>query len=191
MSYIIEELSYKLSKKICCPIDRINDIEIVQYGIEVIIKGLIKVFTLVLIGLLLSNLSLLMCTSLAFILFRLVSGGFHFQSYMACFLFSMGILSTLSLLAETLSTYLLNWTLILPSFSVISFVILLVYRPLINQNRPFAEKNFIYLLLSIFYLTICILTSLILIRDSLEYAIAIQLSLLVQSITLISKKKVN
>lgn len=191
MSCIIEELSYKLSKKICFPIDRKNDIEIVQYGMEVIIKGFIKVVTLVLIGLLVSNLSLLMCTTLAFILFRLVSGGFHFQSYMACFLFSMVMLSTLSLLSETLSTYFLNWTLIIPSCSVLSLIILLVYRPLINQNRPYAEKNSVYLLLSIIYLAICMLTTLLLIRDSLEYAIAIQLATLVQSITLISKKKVN
>ncbi|MFY0804739.1 accessory gene regulator B family protein [Peribacillus frigoritolerans] len=184
-------MSYKLSKKICCPIERKHDIEIIQYGIEVVIKGLIKVVSLVLIGLLLSNLSLLMCTTLSFILFRLVSGGFHFQSYMSCFLFSIGMLSTLSLLAENLSTYFLNWTLILPSFSVLTFVILLVYRPLINQNRPYAEKNSVYFLLSIIYLAICILTTLLLISDSLEYAIAIQLAILVQSITLISKKQVD
>lgn len=186
---IIEKISYKLSEAICYPIDKKSDVDTIRYSIEIIIKSSIKIMSLLVIGLLLSNLSLLLCTSLAFIIFRLLAGGFHFQSYMYCYLFSIGMLSALSLIAEVLSNLFMNWTFLILSLSAISIIILLICKPLINISRPYSEKRTLYLVLSLIYLALCIPITVFLIEDYLEYSISIQLAVLAQSMTLINLKK--
>lgn len=185
---IIENLSYKVSRSICYPIDRKNDVEIIKYGVEIMMKSAIKIISLLAIGLLLGNLGLLLCATGAFIVFRLLAGGFHFKTYLSCYTFSVGLLTGLTLIAEALPKLLVDWKVLLLT-ATLSLAILLIFKPLINADRPYAENQSLYLALSVFFIILCVPITLGLLEMHPKYAIAIQLAILAQSMTLIRLKK--
>lgn len=185
---IIENLSYKVSRSICHPIDRKNDVEIIKYGVEIVIKSAIKIISLLTIGLLLGKLGLLLCTTGAFVVFRLLAGGFHFKTYLSCYTFSVGLLTGLTLIAEALPKLLVDWKVLLLT-ATLSLAILLIFKPLINVDRPYAENQSLYLALSVFFIILCVPITLGLLEMHPKYAIAIQLAILAQSMTLIRLKK--
>ncbi|MGE7676360.1 accessory gene regulator B family protein [Lysinibacillus sp. NPDC094403] len=182
---IIDKLSYAFSKSMCYQLRKENDIEIIKYGIEILIRSSIKVFSLLIIGILLNNLSLLIITTVSFILLRLSSGGFHFNSYKYCYFVSLGLLTVLSLIANEITQVSLNWNLILVGINFITIIILVIFKPLINPNRPYVGQKHIYLKISIIISIVSLLISLSIKENFLSYSIAIQLAMLFQSLTLI------
>lgn len=181
-------MSYEFSRYICNQVEKESEIEVIRYGIEVTMKAIIKIASLITVGIILDNIDTLGVTCLSFILLRLASGGFHFNSYMNCYFFSIISLAILSKMAEIISSFDWNWSIVLIIINILACTILIIFKPLINANRPYSKRGTLYLIVSLVILIFSIGFSLTIKKLCLEYSIAIQLSILFQSMMLIRIK---
>ncbi|WP_179212652.1 accessory gene regulator B family protein, partial [Priestia aryabhattai] len=186
---LLEKISYKWALYLCSSLNKEPDLDILKYGIEVFLKSMIKILSLLFVGVILHNLPLLLSISMSFILLRLASGGFHFSSYHYCYVVSISLLTLLSVLSKYLSLLKLDWTSLLIGLNLLSITLLLVFKTSINVNRPNSHKKKMYLYLSIALIIISILVSLSIKDDYLSFSIGIQLSMFSQVITLVKFKE--
>ena len=76
---MIHDLSLKISNKL---VKESNyESEVIAYGVEITIKSLIKLVTILLIGFLINDLILIIIVLVSFSSLRLLSGGFHFSRF--------------------------------------------------------------------------------------------------------------
>lgn len=110
------------------------------YGIEVLISSLTGVFLVLLAGLATGNFINSVIFLVSFIFLRLYTGGLHCNSYILC-----NIFTTLSFIIVVLIN---NAVYALPEspvvycgFSVISFLITLIFAPVSNPNKEVSQNQ--------------------------------------------------
>jgi accessory gene regulator B len=190
---MIECLSNRIAIHLCHSNGKIEDTEIVKYGVEITLRGITKFIFLLFIGICLNILPILILTTLSFSILRIFSGGFHFSSYVKCLLFSVTTLLFLSYCAILLGNFYAKDKEILHNIIIltttISLILLLFFGPKINKARPYQNKSKVFLIVSM----VIILSGSIfcfLLHNSVV-VIAIQLGILFQSLTLIRVKHIQ
>lgn len=190
---ILTKVAHYYSCYLCKKVNREEDKEVIAYGIEIVLGAVIKISTIVLLGFFLGIIYEVSIGLIAFSLLRVVSGGFHFQNFWLCYLTSVGGISIVAYLSKYV---LANQDLFTLPYSQYLFFfvatsILVVFKPLINSNRPYHEKQNLYLILSIAVISLLLSFSLFLQKTNPSLSITINLSILAQSLSLIRRKKHN
>lgn len=118
-----------------------EDIEIYQYGFEIIVSTILGTMIVLLIGAVLGMFLLSILYCVIFVLLRQMTGGYHADTYFKCNLIS-GILSfgVLGLTRFLSASGLYSWNLhiLLLSFSLL---VTSVYAPLENPNKPLGRQQ--------------------------------------------------
>ena len=81
---MITQISEKLAKRLCGYADKIEEAEYVRYGLEVIIGGFFKILILLAISSILHVTNILLSIFLTFAVFRSMTGGHHYSTYLRC-----------------------------------------------------------------------------------------------------------
>ncbi len=92
---MISNLSKRLPVILCDYIEKTTEVDYVRYGIETIIRGLIKFLTLFITAYILGLLLPMVIVVFTFSFFRFLTGGHHYSTYRRC-LFA-GLLSMLAM----------------------------------------------------------------------------------------------
>ncbi|WP_062051888.1 accessory gene regulator ArgB-like protein [Bacillus sp. JCM 19034] len=95
---MITIMSRTIAKKLCGYLDKQEEVEYVRYGLEIIIGGLWKWVCLFGAAAILGVVPEMIGTLLTFAIFRVVTGGFHYSTYLRCLiagLFSMLAISVI------------------------------------------------------------------------------------------------
>lgn len=156
-----------------------NELEVYQYGLEMLISTVINCIIVTLFGLFLHE---LLAAAIFFIIFALIrssSGGYHACTYLKCnSLFSLNLGAVLFFLKFAFPFYSLICHI---TFILIYFIIILKYAPIENSNKPLLDyqkkRNKI---LCIFYGSILAAVSLFLwyLLDLKKYAMLIVVTML-------------
>ncbi|MCG0050191.1 MULTISPECIES: accessory gene regulator B family protein [Priestia] len=134
---------------------------IICYGVEVVLNSLIKVATLLILGIMFNQLFLLCVILFCFCILRLFSGGYHFKSFLYCYITSVLSIGSLVSLAIFLNNYISKTHIffILVFSTFFSLNILIFIGPHINKNRPNSNKKFFFQIISIFIVIFLFLIS--------------------------------
>ncbi|MBE6851638.1 MAG: hypothetical protein E7504_07950 [Ruminococcus sp.] len=118
-----------------------EDIEIYMYGFEIIVSTIFATLIILAIGILLRMVALSILYLIIFSSLRQMTGGYHADTYFKCNL-SFGIISfCILVLTRILSqdhVYSLNIHLL---FLLFSTLVIIVYAPVENPNKPLDEKQ--------------------------------------------------
>ncbi|QDQ00452.1 hypothetical protein FOH38_08015 [Lysinibacillus fusiformis] len=190
---IITKVAHYYSSYLCKKVNREEEKEVIAYGIEIVLGAVLKIFTIVLLGFLLGIICEVSIGLIAFSLLRVVSGGFHFQHFLLCYLTSIGGISIISYLSKYVlaDQDLFTLPLFQSFFFFIVTSILVIFKPLINSNRPYHNKQNLYLILSIAVVSLLLSFALFLQKTNPSLSITINLCVLAQSLSLIRRKKYN
>jgi len=139
-------MSYGWAEKIAVAIknkapEQTASVEVMKFALISLFNGTTVLVACLLIGGITGKLTETIITMIAFAVMRFIAGGFHFESALACFLFSTALLSALPHipLPDGSQIYL----------SVISIVLLLIFAPSdVKGKTRIPEKYFLYLKLS-------------------------------------------
>lgn len=127
----------KISRKLTDKLISINTIssedrEIYEYGIRHIFITFLNISTVILIGFLTSSAKEALVFISAFIPLRIFAGGFHFSTPFRCYIFSSCFVATVLLAMRYFSIPLLIYC----SLYCISSIIILVFSPVEDKNKP-------------------------------------------------------
>ena len=142
------------------------------YGFQVIYGAINKFLLLILLGLLLNILPQLLLVTISFVLLRIWIGGLHYDSYLKCLYISLLIFTLAALLAKYI---ILSLTINIIIYIIVSIVILL-YAPVENSNRPLKNNEKIkfkiisFCVLIVLFL-INLLTNNTIINNSIPYGV--------------------
>lgn len=102
---MINNISQKIAETLCEYIERTTEVDYLRYGVEIIIRGFIKIFTLLtaafFLGLFLPMISVLF----TFILFRCLTGGHHYSTYLRCLSVGLIVMLSFSLIATKIASF--------------------------------------------------------------------------------------
>jgi len=190
---IIIKVAHYYSCYLCEKVNREEEKEVIAYAIELVLGAVLKIFTIVLLGFFLGIICEVSIGLIAFSLLRVVSGGFHFQHFSLCYLTSVGGILIISYLSKYVlaDQDLFNLPLSQSFFFCVVTGILVIFKPLINSNRPYHNKQNLYLILSIAVISLLLSFSLFLQETNPSLSITINLSVLAQSLSLIRRTKHN
>ncbi|WP_419182800.1 accessory gene regulator B family protein [Metabacillus fastidiosus] len=166
---------------------------IVCYGVEVMLNSLVKLLTLLILGILIDQLPLLFVILFCFCILRLFSGGYHFKKYFHCYIVSIFSIWTLIFLSIFMNNNLpeKNIIFILIFSALISISILIFVGPQISESRPSSHKRFFFQCSSIIFVILLFLVSmsnvLLNIADK-SYSIGINLAIFYQCLLIVLSK---
>ncbi|WMJ22353.1 accessory gene regulator B family protein [Paludicola sp. MB14-C6] len=137
---IITYLSNNITNFLCKKeVINLRDKSIYQYGCEVIISAIVG-FTLILVtGVILEEILLSVVFLLVFVPLRMFTGGYHADNYLKC-----NIVFECLFLATIFSTRIFISYFTYPAvilFGVFSFITILCYAPIENENKPLTEEE--------------------------------------------------
>ena len=188
---IITKVAQYYSCCLCKKIDKEEDEEVIAYAIEIFLGAFLKISTILLLGFSLGIICEVIVGLVAFSLFRVVSGGFHFRNFLRCYLISVSLITIISYLSKYYLTnqVIFNLWLSQPILFLITTLFLLIFKPLINKNRPNHKEQNKFLVLSIIVVFFELSFSLYLQNTNPSLSITINLSVLAQALTLIRREK--
>lgn len=112
--------------------------EVVIYGLVSIVSNLVTLFALLIIGQLSNNfLGTIIYLGCLFCI-RVLAGGYHANTNLACLLSSMLIYSFVVLINSFLSINYNNYLIVLAG---ISYLVILIIAPILNGKRKFSKKE--------------------------------------------------
>ena len=166
---MIENICNFLTKKIRKENPEINDerLEIINYGLQLIIGEIPKMLLSILIALLLGSVKLVAITLLVLIPYRGFTGGFHLKTHIGCFIATTIMYTLPSILAKLFpitGIYQYIWISLVFVFSI---AMITIYAPADTTNLPILTKKERKLKKRASYtiLIICIITT-IFIKDN-------------------------
>lgn len=188
---MIHDLSLKISNKLVKESD--YESEVIAYGVEITIRSLIKLVTILLIGFLINDLILIIIVLVSFSSLRLLSGGFHFSRFFYCYINSMSLLTSIALASQIMGQVNIAYLKISMFFCfIISIFILLVFGTSINPDRASYNHRSLLKYLSITFIIIMYIFVQYILGLNPSYATAataIQLGIVSQSFTLLKRKR--
>jgi accessory gene regulator B len=108
---MISYVSQRIAESLSVFVERTNDVDYLRYGIEILIRGFIKILILLVSAFLLDLLLPMIIVLSTFIFFRFLTGGHHYSTYVRCLFIDLIIMLTISYIATKLA--LLNSSIIL------------------------------------------------------------------------------
>jgi len=111
--------------------------DIYIYGFQLSISFLLSTISIILIGLLIGRLSETALFLIIYILLRSYSGGYHANSYIACFAITIGVYFSVILLSELISVNTISYIIL----SIIGIVLLALLAPVRNIHKKISSKD--------------------------------------------------
>ncbi|WP_051534227.1 accessory gene regulator ArgB-like protein [Desulfitibacter alkalitolerans] len=134
-----QKLAYSLGNKLYYDQD---NVDVLRYGFEVIITGLLKMFILFSLAFLLGILPHVLVIFVTSGVYRLLSGGVHCATYGRCLLFGLVIFLGMGKLAQSLTfTSFVTIIPILACITLISLFISLKWAPAETKNKPLSLQE--------------------------------------------------
>ena len=187
---IITFLSKTISHFLCKNnVIKEQELEIYQYGFEIIISTLLGFLITLLVGLIFQMVLLSVLYYVIFVVLRQLTGGYHADSYLKCNLIFSGV--SLFTLGMTKLCYFSNLYTITFHVLILAIVVLSVckFAPIENPNKPMTEdelkRNHMF---SIVLTLILVAASYILFYFQLEISILIAFTLLSISVLILIAK---
>lgn len=153
--------------------EKTNSVEVMKFSLIILLNGFITLGSAILIGSLAGNASVTFLAFVAFVVLRICSGGFHFQSSITCTIVSTILLISIPFIPlNYLWLQVLTW---------ISLFLVLVYAPARIQEHSNIAKKYYPILKCI---ALLIVGSNLIFRSEV-----IAIAFFVQSLTLIHSKR--
>ncbi|OIJ20805.1 hypothetical protein BKP45_08400 [Anaerobacillus alkalidiazotrophicus] len=133
---MISIISQRLAEKLYDLVENKHEVDYLRYGIEIILSGFIKLIVLLITALVLGLLQPMITVLFTFVLFRTLTGGYHYSTYGRCLVVGLLMMTGISYFSVKLAVF-LNFQILL-SLLIISFLLglILTYR--------FAPSNHFY-----------------------------------------------
>ncbi len=183
---MIDKLCDYLTDKIRKQDSEIDDerAEAINYGLQLMIGEIPKIFLLFAIGFLLGIGKL---TILAFLLiqpYRYMSGGFHLKTHIGCVVCTTSMYCGIALLAKHL-TIPINIKIIFAIFSLVfGFIMITLYAPADTENVPILRKKERKLKRNLSYVVLTISIALVFILNNAEIANILLYGTFIQTLTI-------
>lgn len=115
------------------------DEELVEYSLKILKSFLINLFITTIIGMLMQKIRETLCFYTVFFILRKITGGFHLKSRNLCMIVSIIICILSVLFADYLGKT--NSNIINSIIVSISNIIIIVFSPVVNENKPLTFKQ--------------------------------------------------
>lgn len=119
-----------------------KDVKIYRYGLEMLFLSLVEILSILGLSLFIGNFFETVLFFLAFIPLRLFAGGYHATTRLRCYLVSLCVYGIFSLCLIIVPTDLALIRSV--SSALISFLIVMVWAPVIHKNRHLEKQTYIY-----------------------------------------------
>jgi accessory gene regulator B len=114
-----------------------EDIEIYEYGLEILLLTIFEVVSIIVISIFLNKLFVTLLFLLSFCVLRLFAGGYHAKTSGRCYLEFLAVY-TIYLITQYLS---LPLTVVPIAFSAISELVILLYAPVDHENKRLSRET--------------------------------------------------
>ena len=158
--------------------------ELYKYSALIAIQSSINILATLLLGFIFDAFFENICFFISFKILRKYSGGLHSSKFSTCFLIS--IVSNIAILiAIKMFEFYPNYYLAI-IIEVVSFLIVIIFAPITNKNKPITEKE-----RRIYKLVVCVVSlilvgiSIILCLNKSSYVFALSLAMLLNSVLII------
>ena len=164
--------------------------ELYRYGVVVVFQSTVTIITMLLIGLIFGKFFENICFMVVLKLLRNFSGGLHSSKFSTCFLISItaNIVVLLLLYVMELSE---NYLLVL-FLEIMSMLVVLMFAPVINENKLIAAKEFrVYKILVVLLSFLFIIASVVLAAKRSNLAFVIGITMTLNSILVVTEEIKN
>lgn len=188
MDKVIESIASKIANRFVVKNQIPEDKkELYEYGALIAIQSAINILFTLLLGFVSGMFFENLCFFIAFKILRKYSGGLHSSKFSVCFIISISsnilVLLTLKIL-EIYPNYILLFI-----FEAVSFLIVLIFAPVNNNNKPISKKEAkIYKVIVCGACIVLIITSVILVTNNSFYAFVLGMSMVLNSFLIIIEK---
>ena len=138
MNFVVSGiLNFLTDQKVIDKTDEVQDFY--RYGIEITISSLLNIVLIMLIGALTGHLLQGIIYLVVFIAVRLITGGYHADTYFRCNLLMCITFITVAFLSDKVCVHMNIWTIA----ALIAFeeIIALLFCPVENENKPIEEDK--------------------------------------------------
>lgn len=116
-----------------------EQIPAVNYGLQYLLMSLFMGITLIIIGIIFSQILQMLGLLLGFFLMRNTIGGYHTKKESTCFIMTVSMLTADLLLIKLISYF--N-PFLAPLIIIFSWILIILIKPVEHQNRKFSEAEF-------------------------------------------------
>ncbi|MBB5174194.1 accessory gene regulator ArgB-like protein [Texcoconibacillus texcoconensis] len=140
---MINHVSERIAKALGIYVDRTTEVDYIRYGIEILIRGLIKIIILLTTAILLDLFLPMLSVLFTFIIFRFFTGGHHYSTYIRCLFVGLIIMLFISFTSSKLSLFIdFRAILALLCFSIITGLFLAYkYAPSNHFYKKISESQ--------------------------------------------------
>lgn len=135
---MIGKISEKAARALCEAINNEENYELYQYAIFIVLSAVLHFTSVIILGICFDLLVESLLFYISFIAIRKFAGGYHSKTPTRCFLYSLTINFSVLLAIKLLSAY-NGW--ITFTLCVFSFLIILLFSPVGNANKPLNDKE--------------------------------------------------
>lgn len=153
---MITNVSRKLAGILCHYSNRKQEIDVVRYGLEIILGGIVKAIILLAISAFFSITDVMLSFFLTFAIFRGITGGHHYSTYGRCLSAGLVIIIGISLVVNKTFDYISNEILLTTvCLSVLfAFSLTYLYAPSNHYKKSTQQqrnnlRNFAFLLIAL------------------------------------------
>ncbi len=116
-----------------------SDIELYEYAIRVLLRGLINVITSIIIGVFFNMVKECLCILFVFFVLRKFTGGLHAKKYITCLICSLFLLALMLICVKLLLIY--SITNIFLGLLIISIIAISILSPIENYNKKLSNRE--------------------------------------------------
>lgn len=191
MDKVIQVVASKIANYFACNNYILKEKEeLYRYSIVVFLQSVITIITMLLVGTLFGYFFENICFMVVLKLLRNYSGGFHSSKFSICYLISIS-----SNIIVLLCLYLMesseNYT-VMMLFEIISVLTVVIFAPIVNENKPISLKEFrVYKLITIFLSIVLFIVSIILLNIDYRFAFVISITMTLNSVLVIAEKIIH
>lgn len=181
---MVEDICNYLTKKIRIKMPEVDEqrAEVINYGLQLIIGEIPKMFLAICLALILGSVKLVLITLLFLIPYRGFTGGFHLKTHIGCFICTTIMYSLPSIIAKCFPITGSYEYIIITCISIFAIVAITLYAPADTMNLPILTKRERKLKKNLSYITLIIsVIATIIIKDS-EVSSVIIYTILMQTI---------
>lgn len=102
---MINNVSRKIAEVLCDYVERTKEVDYVRYGIEIFIRGFIKLITIVLVAYAFGVFLPMMVVVVTFSFFRFLTGGHHYSTYIRCLFVGLFVMLSLAFISTKLANF--------------------------------------------------------------------------------------
>ena len=183
---MVENICNYLTKKIIKEMPDVDDerAEIINYGLQLIIGEIPKMFLAIFLALILGSVKLVLITLLFLIPYRGFTGGFHLKTHIGCFICTTIMYSLPGLLTKFFTINGNYQYLAIAFISIFAIWMVSIYAPADTINLPILTKKERKLKKNLSYITLVIATIVaILIKDN-QISSVIIYTILIQTLSI-------